>query len=371
VNKKLSLPFGVVLLALLGACSDAPRPADDHRIPPEVVQYAADWPLPGRDYLNSRATKTSSIDASNVATLAVAWQTRLPGRGSYGNIATTPLIAGDTIYIEDLSIKINAIDRETGAVRWTTAYPGLSIGPIGVALGWGKVFAIRGSDTIVALDSSTGAELWASKLITTPSQGIDIQPTVYDDLVFASTVPVSLNGIYHGGDRGSLYALHQSTGEVAWSFDTVDSPDLWGNPDVNAGGGAWYPPAIDTGRGRIYWGIANPAPFPGVPGFPNGTSRPGPNLYTESLVTLDVATGALDWFQQAIPHDIFDHDLIHALLVDVRQGNGTRRIAVATDPGTTQLTRMACAPSSTAEVRVRPRRPHLAAPYAAWFGKPA
>ncbi len=326
-----TLPL-VLLATVLAACSDASRPADTG-IPPEVVQYADDWPLPGRDYLNTRATTDSSIDASSVARLAVAWQTPLPGRGAYGNVATVPLILGDTVYVEDLSSTIRALDRDTGAVRWTASYPGFVIGPNGVAVGWGKVFAIRETESVVALDAATGAQLWERNIKRTASDGIDIQPTVYGDLVFVSSVPVSLDGAYKPGDRGILFALRQDTGEIAWEFDTIESPDLWGHPEINSGGGAWYPPAIDTQRGRIYWGIANPAPFPGTAEFPNGSSRPGPNLYTNSLVALDVKSGALDWYQQAIPHDIFDHDLVHSLLVDVREGGKTRRIAVATGKG--------------------------------------
>src|SRR4030095_13417838 len=176
-----------IVLAMAIACSDRSHTGSvDPNVPPEVVQYADDWPLPGRDYANSRATTDSSIDSSNVATLSVAWQTELPGRGSYGHLATTPLIAGDTIYIQDLSSNVTAIDRETGAVRWKKEYAGgFSIGPNGVALGWGKVFAIRGTDAVAALDAATGEELWVTSLRQTGTDGVDIQPTVYADLVFA------------------------------------------------------------------------------------------------------------------------------------------------------------------------------------------
>ena len=320
----------VLALVLASACSDASRSAVDPGIPPEVVQYADDWPLPGRDYLNTRATFDTSIDASNVGSLEVAWSLPMPGRGAYGNVSTAPIIAGDTIYLEDLSNTVRAVDRETGSVRWSKTYPGFVIGPNGAALGWGKVFAIRDTDSVVALDAVTGEELWVRSLERTDTDGVDIQPTVYGNLVFASSVPISLQGVYQGGDRGILHALDQETGEIVWTFDTVDSPDLWGNRELNSGGGAWYPPSIDVQRGRIYWGVANPAPFPGAPGFPNGGSRPGPNLYTNSILSLDVRSGALDWYNQVVPHDIFDHDLVHTLLVDVKQGGGTRRIAVAT-----------------------------------------
>ena len=155
-----------------------------------------------------------------------------------------------------------------------------------------------------------------------------------------STVPISIGGIYAGGDRGIIHALDAETGETTWRFDTVASPDLWGNPTVNSGGGAWYPPAIDPGRSLVYWGVANPAPFPGTPEFPNGSSRPGANLYTDSVVALDIATGELRWFDQVHPHDLFDRDLVHTLVArppgrtEVVVGAGKGAVVVGIDPDT-------------------------------------
>ena len=323
-------------LCLLGCSSGgSPGPGPDV-IPPEVAASARDWPLPGRDYRNSRATTDSTIDASTVARLGVAWEAPLPGSGAYGNASTTPLILADTVYLQDLSSNVHALDRETGSVRWKKELARFVIGPNGVAVGWDKIFAVEGTKDLVALDLATGAELWRRTLPRTRTEGIDIQPTVFGRLVLASTVPVSLEGVYTGGDRGVLHALDVDSGEIVWTFDTVID-DLWGNPEVNSGGGAWYTPAIDTERGVVFWGVANPAPFPGTPEFPNGTSRPGPNLYTNSVVALDARSGALEWYRQAIPHDIFDRDLIHTLLVDVESGGRTRTIVVATGKGGTVL----------------------------------
>ncbi|HZR81125.1 MAG TPA: PQQ-binding-like beta-propeller repeat protein [Candidatus Binatia bacterium] len=323
--------FAFAFCALAAAaCADRTlAPPVDDAVPPEVRAAASDWPLPGRDYRNSRATFDSPIRASSFGRLAVAWEAVLPARGAYGAASTTPLVLGDTVYIQDLQSDVLALDRATGAERWRKIYNLFTVGPNGVAVGWGKLYANKGTRDLAALDLATGEEIWTRTLPRTPTEGIDIQPTVYANLVFASTVPVSLNGIYQPGDRGVLHALDDATGATVWSFDTVPA-DLWGHPEVNSGGGSWFPPAIDRERGRILWGIANPAPFPGTPEFPNGTSRPGPNLYTESLVALDVRSGALDWYRQAIQHDIFDHDLVHALLVDVNAGGTTRTVAVAT-----------------------------------------
>ncbi|HZE20953.1 MAG TPA: PQQ-binding-like beta-propeller repeat protein, partial [Desulfobaccales bacterium] len=106
-----------------------------------------------------------------------------------------------------------------------------------------------------------------------------------------------------------IYALNQSTGGTVWNFSTVDSPDLWGHPEINSGGGCWYTPSIDLKSGIMFWGTGNPAPFVGTPEYPNGASRPGPNLYTNTLLALDHRNGSLQWFTQVIPHGLFDYDL--------------------------------------------------------------
>ena len=262
------------LVALASACSDASRSTVDPNVPPEVVAYADDWPLPGRDYLNSRATFDSSIDSTNVATLTPAWQVPLPGAGGYGNAATTPIIAGDRIYIQDLSSNVRAIDRETGALRWAREYGGFVIGPNGVAVGWGKVFAIRGTDTVVALDAATGAELWARPLKITATDGLDIQPTVYGNLVFASTVPVSLTASTPAATAARCSRSMQETGEAVWSFDTIESPDLWGNPEVNSGGGAGSRRRSTPTRGPHLLGRRQPGAVPRHAGVPERHEPP-------------------------------------------------------------------------------------------------
>jgi alcohol dehydrogenase (cytochrome c) len=103
--------------------------------------------------------------------------------------------------------------------------------------------------------------------------------------------------------------MDAKTGKTIWSFQTVKGgAKLFGNPKVNSGGGLWYPPTVD-GQGRVFLSVANPAPLYGTPKFPNGSSRPGPNLYTDSLVALNGQTGKLLWFRQVIPHDLRDYDL--------------------------------------------------------------
>lgn len=278
-------------------------------MPPEVEESLEQWPLPQRDYEGTRATTDSEIDSSTIDQLGLAWSFEVPGRGAFGALATNPIVLNDTVYIQDLGSNIFAIDLESGDVLWESIQESPSIGPNGVAVGWGKVFAATTPKEFSALDAETGEVLWTADLDLAESEGIDIQPIVYDDLVFMSTVPgSSITDFYAGNASGKVYALDQETGEVAWQFDTVLSEDLWGNPEVNSGGGAWFPASIDTERGMTYWGVGNPAPYPGTEDWPNGTSRPGPNLYTNSVIALDHETGELEWYQQSNPHDIFDLD---------------------------------------------------------------
>jgi outer membrane protein assembly factor BamB len=245
-----------------------------------------------------------------------------------GALTTAPLILATRIYAEDDQGSVVAIDRTTGQVVWRSKQTGFSVGPDGVAVGWGKVFAATRVG-LIALNAGNGAPVWSRRLTTTATEGVDIQPTVVDGRVLAATVPVSVGGIYKGGDRGWLFALNATTGATDWAFDTVASPDMWGNPAVNSGGGAWYPPSIDVASNRVYWGTANPAPFPGTPQYPNGTSRPGRNLYTDSTVALNLRTGLLVWYHQATGHDIFDRDFVHTMIVDI-PGSTPRQVVVGT-----------------------------------------
>jgi outer membrane protein assembly factor BamB len=304
----------------VGSATGAPSTTPNHPgVPPDVLAAWNEWPLPGRDYNNTRYTQYSPINASNVSSLKEAWRVELPGLViAYGMISTVPLVLGGTVYIEDTFCSVRAIDLASGTVKWAVEGSDLNPGPNGVAVGWGKVFAIRGSDSVVAYDASSGKELWVKKVTDTPTDGIDIQPTVFDGQVLVSTVPISTRGIYTGGDRGVLKALDQETGAERWRFDTIESTgDVWGNTAVNSGGGSWYPPSIDLATNRVFWAVANPAPFPGTPDFPNGSSRAGQNLYSDSTLVLDVTTGAYQWHHQTVEHDLFDRDLLHTMLTEV------------------------------------------------------
>ena len=278
-------------------------------VPPEMDKYAHEWPAANRDYGNTRATLDSVISSQNVNTLGVAWTFALTGFSEWGAAATNPLILNNTIYFQDLKSNVFAIDLESGKLLWDKEYNLDSFGPNGPAVGWDKLFITKGHYEVAALNIKNGEELWSTRLSDKTNVGIDIQLIAYNNMVYVSTVPGSTNAdFYTGGGVGIIYALEQKNGEVAWEFSTVDSEDIWGNPEVNSGAGAWYPPAVDVNTWITYWGTGNPGPIPGTEEFPGGSSRPGPNLYTDSLLALDASTGQLLWYKQVKPHDLFDLD---------------------------------------------------------------
>jgi outer membrane protein assembly factor BamB len=363
--------LAALLCAQLSACSvddDGDAPARDasaadvaadagdggaapavEAVPPEVAEHAGDWPLPNRDYDNTRADPDSPIRSDTIDGLREVWRLPLPAQAqsAFGRMTAPALVLGERVLTQDMGSGVWALDRGSGEVLWQRRTGGATVGPNGVAVGWGKLFANLGDTGIIALNLDDGAEVWRFEPELHSSEGVDITPTVHAGRVFVSTVPASLRGAYLGGSRGVLHALDQHDGTVRWRFDTVASDDLWGAPDVNSGGGAWYPPLIDVQSGITYWGTGNPAPFPGTQGAPSGGSRPGDNLYTSSVLAIDGETGELAWYHQERPHDLFDWDF-QATPVRVRPepgedgpdlvvGAGKTGTVVALDPRTGEL----------------------------------
>lgn len=231
--------------------------------------------------------------------------------GNFSGITATPVILNGTIYLQDMQSNVFALDRETGEEVWRMDYSVRNNGPNGVAVAYDRVYAATG-DTSVAfcLDARTGELIWENDVSNNNFECIDMAPLVYDNVVYVSTNPNNVShGNYRGGARGILFALDAETGVTLWQFDTA-TDNLWGNPRTNSGAGLWYPPSVDD-QGNLYFGTGNPGPYPGNEQYPNASSRPGPNDYANSMVSLDPATGAVRWSVNAKPHDLMDHDFQH------------------------------------------------------------
>ncbi len=324
VRPLLALTLLSLLLIVLAACASPSTPAG----PAPSSTAGGSWAQPNYDYANTRDATRSTISSQNVNKLGVAWTYKVAGVSAFGSLATSPLVVNGTVYLQDLASNVYAIDLQTGKLKWEKRYNASDVGPNGPAVDNGKVFVESNEQTVAALDANTGNQLWSKQIAPASTQGIDQQIAAYNGTLYVSTVPgPSITSFYQGGDMGIIYALDERTGNIKWSFNTVQNGNLWGNPKVNSGGGAWYPPAIDTSTGMTYWGTGNPAPYPGTPQYPNGSSRPGPNLYTDSALAIS-STGRLQWYQQITPHDLFDHDFEASPILTTATVNGAQKKVV-------------------------------------------
>ena len=284
---------------------------------------AAGWELPGGNLQNTRDV-ASSITASNISTLGVAWCVPIESTGEAGSAgftdgySTTPVVVNGVVYTQDMESNVMAIKLATGKVLWTHNYSSPNGGPDGVSVVGGVVYAAT-NHAAVALSAGTGKQLWSRTLIANNREGIDMAPGYNHGTVYVSTVPVNPTvGEYLGGAKGTLWALNARTGNPEWSWDEVQ--DLWGNTTINSGGGLWDPPSFDA-QGNLYIGIANPGPIGegGWAGHPWASSRPGPDLYTDSIVKLSPA-GKLLWYYQLTPHDLYDWDLQNSPMLSTANG---------------------------------------------------
>ena len=300
-----------------GATGGPAAPAAGKAGGPANPAVAAGWTLPGGNLQNTRDV-ASAITGSNVSKLGVAWTVplKVPSHTD-GAYATTPVVVNGVVYVQTLDSNVLAISLATGKVLWTHTYNSPNGGPDGVNVANGVVFGAT-NHAAFALSAVTGTQLWSRTLIGNDHEGIDMAPGYNHGTVYVSTVPVNPTvGEYLGGGKGILWALNAKTGAPEWNWDEVQN--LWGKPKINSGGGQWYPPSFDS-QGNIYIGVANPGPIGGVPGYPWGTSRPGPNLYTDSVVKLS-PQGKLLWYYQLTPHDLFDWDVQNSPVLTTANGH--------------------------------------------------
>jgi outer membrane protein assembly factor BamB len=324
--------LAVACSLLLAACGGSSSSSN--------VSFTGDA-YPNVDPVNTRHSG-GPIDSKNVSQLEVAWTLPLEAKSTYGSYSSSPVVAKGVVYSQDLASNVQAIDLESGDVLWEKSFEQNDQGPNGVVVAGGRVYGAT-SKAAFALDQETGKELWSVPLARNEHEGIDMSPGYANGVVYVSTVPGTATEFYEGEGVGKLWALDAKTGKKLWHFDTVPE-DLWSKAHtaINSGGGLWYPPAFD-GKGSMYFGVGNPAPFPGTGKYPWGSSRPGPNLYTDSIVKMNAKTGKLEWYYQLTPHDIYDWDLQGPAILTKVGGRelllaaGKSGIVIALDPESGKL----------------------------------
>jgi len=294
---RLSLP---VVISLVAAVLLTSEPSSATTPVP-----AGSWPYPNGDLDNTRVAAGSTISAANVSQLQQAWAFKLPkavatGPGSLGSLVAGPIVSGGEVYLQDLASNVYAVDLATGELDWEYAAnlpKGSEPSPNGVAVAGGRVYGATPT-AVFALNASTGQRAWLNSAVLTKGEGLfGIQPEVADGRVYLA----SQYGLGPGG--GVLVALSAATGQLLWKFNTVLGEDAGVEAVGSGSGGAWDTPLVSD-DGSVTYGTGNPYQPAAA-----AIAHPAAQLYTDSLVNLDAATGQLRWYYQAIPDDFRDYDM--------------------------------------------------------------
>jgi outer membrane protein assembly factor BamB len=227
-----------------------------------------------------------------VSKLKVAWKVPLQGKGISGVDFANPVVANGIAYLQDGASNVVAVRIASGQVLWKHQYNSPDYGPNGVTIANGRIYGVTQSG-VFALDAETGVQVWYNTQLAESSSNFDMAPQVANGKVFvASAITV-------GG--GIVYALDADTGATLWSFQTVVDPV--GQKLAATAGGAWDPVLIGPDN-SIYVGTGNPYLT-----LHQAETSPSRELYTDSIVKLNQATGKLEWYYQAFPNDFHDWDL--------------------------------------------------------------
>jgi PQQ-dependent dehydrogenase (methanol/ethanol family) len=295
-----------------------------------AAKSTRDWVHSNGNYDNSRYYPGKQINDRNVQSLAPAFvfQTAV-----LESMETAPIVVNGVMFLTTSFNHVYAIDAATGQEFWHYKH---KLGPIvtvccgnnnrGVAISEGKLFMGTIDAKLVALDAKTGKLLWEVQ-IADPNLGYSetMAPAYVDGKVIIGT-----NGGEYG-IRGFVKAFDANDGKLLWTFYTIpekghegvwDPKDATGRDmhrDIAAekaafakdssfyqklGGGVWMTPAIDQKTRTIFFVVGNPSPDL------YGAIRPGDNLYTDSMVAIDLDKGTYKWHFQYIAHDVWDLDAV-------------------------------------------------------------
>ncbi len=357
------------------------------------AQARDSWAAHGHDFGGQRFSPLTSINTANVTRLAPAWTYH---SGVTATFQTTPIVVDTVMYVSLPFSSVVALDARDGHEIWRYTHASrttkICCGPAnrGVAVAEGRVHVGTVDGRLIALDAGTGAKLWdvtvAEYQGTTEATtqlrgddplsqvgangstgvGIGMAPLVYEGKVFVGIAGVGyglhpdqglavvgVSGQY--GRPGLMAAFDAKTGKVLWRFDVTGpgwegdfrNTTLDGVPmhrDIareraeapqhrdawRYGGGSIYAtPVVDTERKLLIFGTGNPSPQMA------DASRPGDNLYTSSLIALDLRTGRMVWHYQQTPHDQWGYDVASSpVLLDVtREGRRIPAVAHASKTG--------------------------------------
>lgn len=324
-----------------------------------VASAKADWPTVGNDPGGTKYSPLADINSGNVQRLQVAWQwkhweTPLSEYGTTpGFFEGTPLMIDGVLYITTPYNNIAALDAESGKEMWRFDGEGYKLGQVLSASGWklrGTAFwrdngrlriFLNSRHRLFSLDAYTGEPVHTfgnngEVSLTDLPRISDMKhatqsspPVVYKDLVIVgSQVP---DRVQVADPVGYVQAINARTGKRVWTFSVIPQSakdpgaETWENESwrKNGHGNVWAPMALDEARGLLYLPTSTPS------SDYYGGGRPGANLFAESLVCLEAATGKVKWHFQTVHHGLWDWDIPAQPNLVTITVNGQRIDAVA------------------------------------------
>ena len=317
---------------------------------------SANWLQSNGSYAQTRFAAGRQITAANVGKLRPVFVFQTAVMDSQ---ETAPIVVNGVMYLTTSFNHVYAIDAATGEEFWhykhkmepVTTY---CCGPNnrGVAISGGKLFMGTLDAKLVALDAKTGSLLWQTQ-IADPEEGYSetMAPVAVDGKVLIGT-----NGGEYGV-RGFVKAFDQESGKLLWTFYTIPetgSEGVWAKNDATGrnelrdiaqekealskmggdfyktlGGGVWMAPAVDLAAKTVWFVVGNPSPDL------YGAARPGDNLYTDSIVAVDLNDGTYKCHLQYIAHDVWDLDAVSPVILTEAKGKDGGMIPVAIHGGKT------------------------------------
>src|ERR1700693_3414129 len=277
---------------------------------------ADSWPTYHGDYSGRRHSALTQITPQNVPSLTLAWAFQT---GEPAALKSSPLLVNGILYFT-VPDNVWAVDARSGHQIWHYTYPpnkGLHIGHRGVAMYRDWLFFTTPDAHLISLDAKDGKVRWNIQIA-------DVEKgywTTMSPLVVRDHVIVGVSGDFDNL-LGYLRSIDPDTGKTQWQWDST--PPV-GTPNTASGGMTWMTGTYDPDLNLIYWGTGNPTPVL------KGTTRPGDDLYTCTIVALNPETGKLVWSFQVSPHDTHDWDAVETpVLVDAEFRGEPRKMLMQT-----------------------------------------
>lgn len=296
-----------------------------------------DWLQWGRTYDGQNFSPLKRITRSNVTKLTPAWNVPL----EKGRAMPTPLVHDGVMFLQVSPDTVLALDATTGAELWRHKHPLPetvdSTMKMGLSLAGGRVFVPTSDLHVLALDAKTGEKVWDHAIELYPPQkmertlGLRSAPLIVGDKVIQGVTTSFVPG------GGFIVGLDINTGKEVWRFNTIPRPGEPGGETWNGlplegrkGGSVWHQGTWDKDLNLIYYGVAptyDTAPLIKAPTIPGTTNTA---LYTNSTIALNPDTGKLVWHYQHFENDQWDLDWVFERTLATLKVNGKNRRVVMT-----------------------------------------